>query len=54
MIGLIWPMVVARCGPGRAGDITDTADLIAGLASANLPSNKDAALERRYGPSQAR
>ncbi len=36
---------MARRGPGRAGDITGTADLIAGLATANLPGDEDAALE---------
>ncbi len=46
MSGLfLWPMVTARRGPGRAGDITDTANLITGLATANLPSDEDAALE---------
>ena len=38
-------MLLTRRGPGRADDIIDTAVRRAGLASASLPSAKDAALE---------
>ena len=54
MNGLVWPMLLTRRGPGRADDIIGTAVRRAGLASASLPSAKDAALEWARGLPQER